>query len=96
MSKFNLYKINPTQRDELVKKFQSVGLSKIGSKNIEGFTLDFYFSKEPDAVDIWWTDDYKDFSEQQRNQKIKYILQHYLSITPKLFTRLALVSRIFT
>jgi len=71
MSKFNLYKINPTQRDELVKKFQSVGLSKIGSKNIEGFTLDFYFSKEPDAVDIWWTDDYKDFfgtTEKPKNK----------------------------
>lgn len=61
MAKFNLYKINPTQRDELVKKFQSVGLSKIGSKSIDGFYLDFYFSEEPDAIDIWWTDIYKDF-----------------------------------
>ncbi|MGQ9848198.1 MAG: DUF6119 family protein [Bacteroidales bacterium] len=61
MAKFNLYKINPNQRDELVKKFQSVGLSKIGSKNIDGFTLDFYFSKEPDTIDIWWTEIYKDF-----------------------------------
>lgn len=61
MAKFNLYKINPGQRDELVEKLKSVGLSKIGSKNIDGFTLDFYFSKEPDAIDIWWTDIYKDF-----------------------------------
>lgn len=61
MAKFNLYKINPNQRDELVKKLQSVGLSRIGSKNIDGFSLDFYFSGEPDAIDIWWTDVYKDF-----------------------------------
>jgi len=61
MAKFNLYKINPDQRDELVKKLQSVGLSKIGSKNINGFTLDFYFSEEPDAIDMWWTEIYKDF-----------------------------------
>ncbi len=61
MAKFNLYKINPNQRDELVKKLQSVGLSQIGSKNIDGFSLDFYFSGEPDAIDIWWTDVYKDF-----------------------------------
>lgn len=61
MAKFNLYKINPSQQGELVNKLQSVGLSKIGSKNIDGFTLDFYFSEEPDAIDIWWTDIYKDF-----------------------------------
>ncbi|MBW1692306.1 MAG: hypothetical protein JRJ70_16480 [Deltaproteobacteria bacterium] len=61
MAKFNLYKINPDQRDELVKKLQSEGLTKIGSKNIDGFSLDFYFSKDPDAIDIWWTDIYKDF-----------------------------------
>lgn len=71
MAKFNLYKINPTQRDELVKKFQSVGLSKIGSKSIDGFYLDFYFSEEPDAIDIWWTDIYKDFfgtTEKPKNK----------------------------
>jgi len=61
MAKFNLYKINPSQRNELVEKLQSVGLSKIGSKNIDGFSLDFYFSEEPDAIDIWWTEIYKDF-----------------------------------
>lgn len=61
MAKFNLYKIDPNQRDELVKKLNFVGLSQIGSKNISGFSLDFYFSKEPDAIDIWWTEVYKDF-----------------------------------
>jgi uncharacterized protein (TIGR04141 family) len=61
MAKFNLYKINFNQQNELVKKLQSVGLTQIGSKKIDGFSLDFYFSKEPDAIDIWWTDVYKDF-----------------------------------
>jgi uncharacterized protein (TIGR04141 family) len=61
MAKFNLYKINFSQKDDLIKKFKSVDLSKIGSKNIDGFTLNFYFSEEPDAIDIWWTEIYKDF-----------------------------------
>lgn len=63
MAKFNLYKINFNQKDDLIEKFKSVKLSKIGSKKINGFTLDFYFSKEPDAIDIWWTNIYKDFFE---------------------------------
>jgi uncharacterized protein (TIGR04141 family) len=71
MAKFNLYKINPNQRNELVKKLQSVGLSKVGSKNIDGFSLDFYFSEEPEAVNIWWTAIYKDFfgtTEKPKNK----------------------------
>ncbi|HHW20406.1 DUF6119 family protein [Thermodesulfovibrio thiophilus] len=61
MAKFNLYKINTDQKDNLVKKIESVGLKKIGNKTIDGFMLDFYFSNEPEPIPIWWTEVYKDF-----------------------------------
>jgi len=71
MAKFNLYKIYPEQLEKLIEKLTSVGLTKIGSKNIDGFTLDFYFSDEPDAIDIWWTDVYKDFFGEREKPKNK-------------------------
>lgn len=61
MAKFNLYKVTPEQKNELIRKLESVGLSKIASKNVDNFTLDFYFSNKPDDIDIWWTEIYKDF-----------------------------------
>jgi len=61
MAKFNLYKIKTDQKDNLVKKIEDVGLKKIGNKSIDGFTLDFYFSHEPEPIPIWWTEVYKDF-----------------------------------
>jgi uncharacterized protein (TIGR04141 family) len=71
MAKFNLYKIYPEQREKLIEKLNSVGLTKIDSKNIDGFVLDFYFSDEPDAIDIWWTDVYKDFFKEREKPKNK-------------------------
>ena len=71
MAKFNLYKIYPNQREKLIEKLNSVGLTKIGSKNIDGFSLDFYFSDEPDSIDIWWTDIYKDFFGEVEKPKNK-------------------------
>jgi uncharacterized protein (TIGR04141 family) len=71
MAKFNLYKIYPEQLEELRQKLIYVGLTKIGSKNIDGFTLDFYFSYEPEAIDIWWTDIYKDFFGETEKPKNK-------------------------
>jgi len=61
MPKYNLYRIIPQQKDELIAKIESVGLEKISSKTINGFNLDFYFSKNPDEIDIWWTEVYKHF-----------------------------------
>ena len=71
MAKFNLYKINIEQKDDLVTKLESVGLKKIGSKTIDSFVLDFYFSTGPDFIDIWWTDIYKDFFEGAEKPKNK-------------------------
>jgi len=71
MAKFNLYKINIEQKDDLVTKLESVGLKKIGSKTIDSFALDFYFSTGPDFIDIWWTDIYEDFFEGVEKPKNK-------------------------
>ncbi len=71
MTKFNLYKINTEQKDNLVTKLESVGLKKIGSKTIDSFTLDFYFSDEPDFIDIWWTNIYRDFFGEVEKPKNK-------------------------
>jgi len=73
MAKFNLYKINTRQKDDLVAKLESVGLKKIASKIIDGFTLDFYFSNDPEPIPIWWTEIYKDFfGEIERPQNKIY------------------------
>lgn len=73
MAKFNLYKINIEQKDNLVTELESVGLKKIGNKTIDGFTLDFYFSNEPKSILIWWTEVYKDFfGELEKPQNKNY------------------------
>lgn len=61
MAKFNLYKVNTKQKYDLATKLESVGLKKIRGKTIDGFTLDFYFSNDPEPIPIWWTEVYKDF-----------------------------------
>lgn len=61
MPKFNLYKIYPSRKTGLVKKLEQAGLEKISEKEIDDFTLQFYFSNQPDAVDIWWTEIYGNF-----------------------------------
>lgn len=71
MAKFNLYKIDYNQLDELVEKLQSVGLTKMGDKKIDGYSLDFYFSDEPDDVDIWWTGLYTAFLKDVEEPKNK-------------------------
>jgi len=72
MPKYNLYRIIPQQKDELIAKIESVGLEKISSKTINGFNLDFYFSKNPDEIDIWWTEVYKHFFNNIAPPKNKY------------------------
>ncbi|UJS21149.1 MAG: hypothetical protein L3J18_02200 [Candidatus Brocadia sp.] len=45
----------------MLEKLQTVGLSLAAQKSVGGFSLSFYFSKEPEDIDIWWADLYKDF-----------------------------------
>ena len=84
MAKFNLYKINTKQKSDLVTKLESVGLKKIGSKTIDGFTLDFYYSDEPDSIDIWWTDVYKDFFGELEKPKNKIYFATLLIYNPQI------------
>ncbi len=61
MAKYNIYKIDKTKEAALIGKLEAVGLSRSGQKIIDGFTLSFYLSQEPEAIDIWWTDLYAEY-----------------------------------
>ena len=61
MAKYNIYTIEKDKESSLLEKLQTVGLSLAGQKSVNGFTLSFYFSKEPDDIDIWWADLYQDY-----------------------------------
>jgi uncharacterized protein (TIGR04141 family) len=71
MVKYNIYKIEPDKRNKLIEKLKSVGLIKASSRDINGYTIDFYFSNESDEIDIWWTDVYKDFFKNLEPPKNK-------------------------
>ena len=90
MAKFNLFKIYLEQREKLIEKLISVGLTKIGSKNIGDFTLDFYFSDEPDFIDIWWTDIYRDFFGNVEEPKNKIYFATLLVYNSKVFYAISL------
>lgn len=61
MPKYNLYKINPHQKTRLIQTLEDKGLENIHSEVIDGFQMDFFFSSQPDEVDIWWTEVYGNF-----------------------------------
>ena len=61
MPKFNIYKIDPSKRTDLVEKLESVDLVKTGERELNGYTLEFYFSEQPDEVEIWWAELYSEF-----------------------------------
>ncbi len=69
MPKYNLYRIIPQKKNELIAKLKSIGLEKAGSKSVDNFTLDFYFSKNPEQIDIWWTKIYKEFFDNVKPPK---------------------------
>ncbi|MFP3834212.1 DUF6119 family protein [Chryseobacterium sp. SIMBA_028] len=61
MPKFNIYKINIANRQALINKLHSVNMEQTGNLEINGYQLDFYLSTNPDSVEIWWTDLYSRF-----------------------------------
>lgn len=74
MPKFNLYKIPKDNEPGLIKKIESVGLTllaKLPQNEKNGYHLNFYFSLQPDLVDIWWVDTYKEFFEGHNQPKNK-------------------------
>ena len=71
MAKYNIYKIKKDKESNLLEKLQTVGLSLAGRKSVSGFTLSFYFSKEPEDIDIWWADLYEDYFGSNSKPKNK-------------------------
>lgn len=72
-TKYNIYRLKREHEKELIERITSdtVKLTKITDKNIDGFRYRFYFSKEPDKVDIWWLTAYKDFLEEGQAEASK-------------------------
>ena len=60
-TKYNIYRVDKTREKALIEKLESVGLEKIAEKHVGDFHLRFFFSRNPDEVDIWWTKVYSDF-----------------------------------
>lgn len=52
-----------SEENNLIDKLKSINLQKTHYKEIDGFKFEFYYSNDPDKVDIWWTDLYRDFFE---------------------------------
>jgi len=71
MPKYNIYKIIKSEENNLIDKLKSVNLQKTCCKEINGFKFDFYYSQDPEQIDIWWTDLYKDFFEDIDKPKNK-------------------------
>ncbi len=63
MAKYNLYRIKPEKRFELIEKLRADGLELAKKVEKDGATLEFLYSREPPAGDIWWTKTYRDFFE---------------------------------
>lgn len=61
MAKYNLYRIMPEKRFELIEKLRAAGLIMAKKVEADDCTLEFMFSSEPDGSDIWWTKTYRDF-----------------------------------
>lgn len=71
MAKYNIYKIDKTKEAALITKLEAIGLSRSGQKIVDGFTLSFYLSQEPEAIDIWWTDLYAKYLGTDEKPKNK-------------------------
>jgi len=59
--KYNIYKIEKHREKALVEKLVSVGLKQTGELEESGYQMKFFFSTQPDEVDIWWINLYQDF-----------------------------------
>lgn len=61
MPKYNLYRVSKDKEDDLLTKLRLSGLDQIGEQDLEGFHVKFFFSSQPDEIDIWWVETYKEF-----------------------------------
>jgi len=68
MARFNVYKIKNEEKSNLLQKFNRAGLQEQKSEIISGYKLTFYFSENPDEVNIWWVSFYRNFLPNQLTQ----------------------------
>lgn len=69
MPKYNLYRIPKDKQEGLLKKLRLSGLEQIGEEELEGFDVKFFFSSQPDKIDIWWVETYKSFLKDLETPK---------------------------
>jgi uncharacterized protein (TIGR04141 family) len=72
MAKYNLYRVYPEKRFEMVEKLRAAGLELAKKTEKDGCTLEFLVSREPDGSDIWWAKTYRDFLEGELPKNIVY------------------------
>lgn len=61
MPKYNLYRIPKDKEEDLLGKLRLSGLEQIGEQTLDGFHMKFFFSSQPDEIDIWWVETYREF-----------------------------------
>jgi uncharacterized protein (TIGR04141 family) len=61
MPKYNLYRIPKDKEEGLLEKLKLSGLEQIGEQAVDGFHMKFFFSSQPDEIDIWWVETYREF-----------------------------------
>ena len=78
MAKYNLYKILKQDQPRLVRAFKRFGLKEETSRNIEGFTIDFYLGV--DQKEVWWMSHYSGWISNETKLDPDYSLlnrSHY-------------------
>jgi len=79
MAKYNLYRIIPEKRFELIEKLRAGGLIMAKKTEVDGVTLEFMFSSEPDGSEIWWTKTYRDYLDGiEMPQNITYCAAFFI------------------
>lgn len=61
MPNYNIFKVDPSKRDEMMQKFLEVGLQETFKENIDGYRHIFYFSDHPIDAEIEWINLYSSF-----------------------------------
>lgn len=61
MPNYNIFKIDPEQRVDMLTKFQDVGLTETYREDIDGYQHIFYFSDKPINAQIEWIQLYSSF-----------------------------------
>lgn len=71
MPKYNIYKIIKNRQQAMQAKLESVGLTTVFDRKIDGARLTFHVSVEPEFVPVWWVKLYEDFLDEETRNRIK-------------------------